>query len=98
MGRCGGLSFAQRLRTVRLDASVTETRTRRSYYDQEAVSAVFGEDSKERMDDETKGLGPVYRHPSTGELIQRDRKGDMRSIGAEQVQRQFEGDELEDIA
>jgi hypothetical protein len=64
MGRCGGLSFAARLRSVRLDLSVTESRTLRNYYDHEALDDMFGEDEgtrRERYADETKGMGAVKR-------------------------------------
>lgn len=62
MGRCGGLTFAQRLRSVRLDTSVTETRTPKNYYDEDALTDMFGEDKQTRRDrymDETDGRGAV---------------------------------------
>lgn len=89
MGRCGGLSFAQRLRSVRLDTSVTPSRTAVNYFDAEAVHNVFGDDAKERMDDDTEGRGPVYRTPHG--YVQ----GGER-IDPEHVARQFEGDERDD--
>lgn len=64
MGRCGGLTFAQRLRSVRLDTSVTPTRTPRRYYDAESLDDMFGEDEAtriERYNDDTKGRGFVKR-------------------------------------
>lgn len=89
MGRCGGLTFAARLRSVRLDTSVTPSRSLKSYYDAEAVENVFGDDAAERMEDDTEGRGPVYR----------DRHGYVQGgerIDPEHVARQFEGEEVDD--
>lgn len=62
MGRCGGLSFLQRLRSIRLDTSLVETRSRRNYYDRESLDGMFGMDEQERREqymDETEGRGAV---------------------------------------
>jgi hypothetical protein len=61
LGRCGGLTFAQRLRSVRLDTSVVDSRSRKNYYDSEPIKDMFGDDSQERYMDETKGRGHVAR-------------------------------------
>ena len=64
LGRCGGVSFIERIRSLELDRSVTESRTPRNYYDHEALDDLFGEDEGTRRDrymDETKGLGAVKR-------------------------------------
>ena len=64
MGRCGGLSFAARLRSVRLDSTVTETRSKRNYHDEEALTNLFGKDASERKEqymEETQGRGALYR-------------------------------------
>lgn len=50
--------FRERLRSIRLDTSVTPNRTRENYYDRESIRDQFGEDAHERMMDATKGLGP----------------------------------------
>lgn len=50
--------FRARLLSVRVDKSNFDTAERDStYYDRESVSAVFGEDARERMLEETDGLG-----------------------------------------
>lgn len=89
IGRCGGLSFAQRLRSVRVDTSVTPSRTPRNYYEPDSIREVFGDDAKERMDDDTEGRGPVYR----------TRRGYVQGgevVSPEHVARQFEGEERDD--
>lgn len=82
LGRCGGLSFVQRLRSVRLDLSLTQTRTRRNYYDRESLDDMFGEDEatrKERYWDETKGMGAVKR----GDIAKLDDKALDFYLGAD---------------
>lgn len=55
-----GMTFAQRLRSVRLDGSVTPTRSQKNYYDDDALTGVFGntaQEREERMMEETEGVG-----------------------------------------
>jgi hypothetical protein len=68
--------FRARIRSINLDGSVLETRTRTAGHS-EAASNVFGEDAKERMMEDTKGLGyvktapdgtPYHRNRKTGEV------------------------------
>lgn len=70
------ISFADKLRTIQLGAGVTETRTKRSYYDDESVSELFDgmprKERKARYMHDTKGLGAAYRD-NTGNWF---RKGD----------------------
>lgn len=58
-GRCG-MTFAQRLRSVRLDTSVTPTRTQKNYFDDDALTEVFGgkdaDERHEQMLEETRGV------------------------------------------
>lgn len=72
-GRC----FRRRLASFTLGAGVTETRTRRSYYDSDVLADVVPLDAKERMLDATDGLGyakldregrPWHRDRNTGEI------------------------------
>lgn len=72
MGLPCGMRFIDRLRTVRLDTSVTPSRTLRNYYDKGPVAEVFGADSRERMYDATEGKGPAYQAPN-GEFYSQDR-------------------------
>lgn len=59
--RCpSGTKYIDRLRTTRLDGSVTSSQTKQNYYSDEGLKAHFGLDRKERkeqMMDDTKGLG-----------------------------------------
>jgi hypothetical protein len=75
-GRECGFHFRQRLRSIRLDASVTETRSKQNYYDTQAVADAFGEDARERYWDETSGLGAVER--VDGEFVHTDYKGERK--------------------
>lgn len=54
-----GMTYVQRLCSVRLDTSVTATRTKKNYYDQGPIDEIFGESADERMMDETEGFGVV---------------------------------------
>lgn len=80
---CGGLSFRERLLSVRLGPSVTPTRTRRNYFDSDALDATFGPDRVESYWEETRGHGAVHRGPD-GELYHRDRSGQVK-VATDQV-------------
>lgn len=58
---CGG--YLARLRSQRLDASVTPNKTKKNYYDDEPLKEMFnGMDRSERTEqymEETKGLGAI---------------------------------------
>lgn len=77
LGRCGGLSFAARLRTVSADAEATPTQTRRVYYDHDVVTDQFrGQDRherKERLMDATQGYG-YARTDANGDVWAKDPK------------------------
>lgn len=55
------MTFAQRLRTVRLSESAVPTRTRRKDWDAEQVDGLLP--PVEQMLDETHGMGPVHADP-----------------------------------
>lgn len=58
---CGG--YLNRLRSVRLDNTVTETRTKRSYFDAESLAGLFKRkpgEVKEEMDEELGSRGLAY--------------------------------------
>lgn len=59
MGRCGGLSFAERIGTVRLSAEATPSRSRAVWYDRAALDDVAGSDRVDRYYDETQGYGAL---------------------------------------
>jgi hypothetical protein len=97
--RCApGTTLRQRLRSVRIDPSATPTKTRRAYYSQEAVESVFGPDSKERMLEETRGLGAartegnetftVNRHTGEWERLDEQTVDDVYMGGA--TEREFD--------
>lgn len=66
-----GMSFRQRLSSVQLSGSVTETRTKRKYWDESSLKEFWGgKDEGERRDElmeETKGIGYVDKHEIHGE-------------------------------
>lgn len=87
----GPRCYRARLRSIRLDTSVTETRTRRNYFDAEPINEVFGEDAKERMLDETDGLG-FAKPGSDGRFYHRDRKtGEVEALTEDQIDRTYLG-------
>lgn len=71
-GSCG-LTFRERLLSVKVDPAALETRTKHDYYDAESVAETFGEDAEDRMMTATKGLGPIKRDRH-GNLWHRERK------------------------
>lgn len=70
--------FLERLRSIRVDTQGWETAERDgTYYDAEPIRQVFGDDARERMLEETAGLGYARTGPD-GELYHRDRhSGDI---------------------
>jgi hypothetical protein len=54
-----GLSFRDRLATVQVSEQGFDTVEKRRYFDSVALDEAFGPDRRERMLDETRGLGPV---------------------------------------
>ena len=73
-----GLSYAARLRSTQVNRAGFDTASKVNYYDADAVHRAFGEDAREAMLEETRGLGPirrardgsewVYDNPATGEM------------------------------
>lgn len=51
------LSFFEKVSSVTIDKAKMETTELHNYYDQEAVTDMFGHDAKDRYLDETDGLG-----------------------------------------
>lgn len=80
---CGGLTFAQRLRTVRLGPGATPSRSKTNYFDSQSLDATFGEDRVEAYWSETAGHGHIERGPD-GELYHTDRSGE-RKVASDKV-------------
>ena len=90
------LSFADKLRSIRLSNTVTETRTKRVNYDREALADTFGPDARERYLDETAGLGAAYRR--NGRWVRKD-TAERRYVPVtekEMAQVYMRGEEVED--
>lgn len=54
-----GLTYKERLGSVRLDESWMPAKEKKNYYDQQALDAAFGENAEETLMEETKGVGAV---------------------------------------
>jgi len=81
-----GLTFRERLLTVRMDASLMETRSLPTYYDSDAVKEQFGEDAKERLLDSTHGYG-AGRTGKDGRTYHKDRhSGEWEPMTEAQVE------------
>lgn len=91
--RCG-MTFRQRLRTVRLDSSVTETRTRHRYFDSAALDESFGADRKDRYWDETEGQGAIVRD-GRGGFVHTDHTGETKPASPELIASYIEGPEVD---
>ncbi len=68
-----GLSWRERLGSVRLDEGSMETAERKNYYDTAAVNALVGSDSVERLYEDTDGIG-YTRQADNGDWYYRNRK------------------------
>ena len=68
-----GMTWGERMRSVRLDEVALETRDVKNYYDRSAVEAVVGHDSVDRLYDETDGIG-YTRQDKKGDWYYRNRK------------------------
>jgi hypothetical protein len=79
------MSFRERIRTVRLDPMALETRERRGC-DSQALDEQFGTDRKERMLEETHGLGYLKRD-AQGRWHHRNRRtGEVEPVTERQAQ------------
>lgn len=61
LGPACGMTFAQRMKTVRLDTMSFDTSDKTNYFDTDAVRDLVGPDAEERMMDETDGRGFIPR-------------------------------------
>ena len=90
LGRCGSLSFAERIRTVQIPASVTPTKTLKAYYDSDSLNAQLGGTAKERqskMENDSNGLGAIKN--LNGRPHVRDRRSKEVRPLTEKEQRSF---------
>ena len=75
-----GMTFAQRLRSTRLDQAAFDTYEPKNYYDAAAVEREFGHDAKDRLLDETEGIG-YTRQDNNGEWWHKNFKtGDIEKM------------------
>src|SRR5512143_2147991 len=61
-GECASC-FRARLQSIRLDTSVTSTRSRKNYYDRTSLDETYGDDRVDRYWDETDGQGALVKGP-----------------------------------
>lgn len=95
LGRCNGLTFRQRLLSIRISPEATPTRKAVSYYDDDLVTHQFGGlTRKERVEDyldATKGYGAAETQPN-GDVIARDPKTkEKRKLSPDEVDRVYLG-------
>lgn len=90
-----GECFRARLRSVRLDTSVLETRTKVNYFDSQAADETFGEDRVDHYWEMTGGHGSLNN--VNGKLYHRDYKGEVHEATDEVVNHFVEGTEAEDV-
>ncbi len=72
LGRCGGISFRDRLASVEVSERGFETVERHNYYDRVALDEAFGPDRREQMLEETRGLGAIQRADDGSEWVYDD--------------------------
>ncbi len=88
LGRCGSLSFAERIRTVQVPASVTPSRTLKRYFDTSSIDDQLGgtaKDRKARFEHDTNGMGAVKPNKD-GRLYAKDRKSrEVRALSEKET-------------
>jgi hypothetical protein len=93
-----GLSFGERLRTVRIDPKTLVTRSRKRYYDEEALNQEWGTTArqrKEQLENDTQGLGVAKPGPD-GHLYRKDRKsGDVVRVTQKELNEVYLGGDTE---
>jgi hypothetical protein len=89
------MTYAQRLRSVRLDPSGTRPERLRNYVDRQALADQFGPDARDRYLEDTKGLGHAIptgdhltaRHWKTKEpMVVPDNVADYVYLGGDRVE------------
>lgn len=64
-----GTKYKDRLRTTSLDGSVTESRSKANYYEDESYKELFGgydrKERREKLLDDTHGYGPMSKRENT---------------------------------
>ncbi len=65
--------FSEKLKTLQFSTKGFVTRDKRNYYDTDSVNETWGDDSKEKMLDQTQGLGYV-KTDEQGRSWRKDRK------------------------
>lgn len=92
-----GLTFAERIKGIRFGTDWMPSRTdarqrdpdKHRYYDPEPVNQVFGEDSHEKMLEDTQGLG-FAQEDRNGDLWHKDRhSGEWERVSDEQLDRVY---------
>jgi hypothetical protein len=94
-----GLTFRQRLASVRVDTSTFEQpQVTGSYYDAEAVADQFGADAEDRMMDATDGMGAARRDKDGRSWHQDRHSHEWQPLTPEQVKATYlSGPEVADV-
>jgi hypothetical protein len=80
--------------SIRLDPSVTETRTRKAYWDNSALDQTFGEDRVDTYWEETRGHGSLHKGPD-GEFYHEDFHGERQRADDKVFADLLSGDETD---
>jgi hypothetical protein len=76
---------------------VIETRTRKNYYDQDAVNQAFGEDARDSLMDDTDGWGAARREDD-GTFSRIDHHGEQHVVNPREIEEHYlSGPEGEDV-
>lgn len=94
-GECG-TCFRNRLRSVSIDTATFDTAEHdATYYDSAPVREMFGENARERMLEETDGLG-YARSQEDGTVLHRDRNsGEVEALTDRQLDEAYLGAKTE---
>lgn len=95
-GRECARCFRNRLLSIRLDTSVTPTRSVRNYFDPAPLDETFGEDRVDRYWEETDGQGALKRGPD-GNLWHQPFNASEPRVATPEVIDSFLGPEADDV-
>lgn len=87
--------YRERLASLRLDPSVTPTRTKQNYYDKASLDETFGDDRVDKYWDETNGHGALHRGDD-GEFYHENFKGERQVATDDVIADIVAGEDAED--
>lgn len=83
-----GMTWIERMKTITVHPAATPTKTAgsKTYYDPDPIKAAFGDDTREKLLDDTDGTGALVRGPDR-KLYRKDRhSGEVLSVSPKETE------------